>query len=115
MIYSQINNKTFSQLSIHEMLDFFVQHTFFLFMEQGRSGIKHAAKDIVDNFVTWMVIHGTISERDVKEISKEKYVEIQLTLIKAMTDGFIKEGSNGLLPAILLVTTLLANSKGSIN
>lgn len=108
MRFSSIYGKKLGDLTYQEMMQFFRQHLFFKFMDNGRLGIEVGCTDAVDNFIGHFEQKGVLKPIAIGIDVKNEFVR-DLTL--RIVDGLITNGT-GSFEAIMTGTwTAIAQYK----
>lgn len=107
MEYTEINGRKISEHALNELVDAFANHAFFLFMDQGRTGFKHAAEDIVHNLEKFAT--ETVPSLKGRTLPSETELEAIRFCTRELTDCFITTGSNGIKDAVWRTYNFICN------
>lgn len=113
MIYNEIDGKQITEHDFESLKKYFANEAFYVFVEEGRNGLKRIAADIVDN------LEANLSYRIIdckgKQLNREEHAEAVRKVTAVMLDGFVRKGSEGLISAFYsahsLVSDALRNAK----
>lgn len=105
--YVDVDGKTvkMTDLEYEKFLSFFVEEMFMKFMDSGRHGISAACNDFVDNTLY------RIAQRQKIELTfNPAEANLKRISTRIAIDGFIKDGSTGLMDAARFIYQLVYNT-----
>jgi hypothetical protein len=91
MRFSSIYGKKLGDLTYQEMMQFFMEHLFFKFMDHGRQGIANGANEAVANFIGHFEQKGVLTPITIGIDAKN---ELARDLTLRLVNSFITGGTS---------------------
>jgi len=108
MRFTTIYGKALGELTYQEMMQFFMDHIFFKFMDNGRRGIEGGANEAVTNFIGHFEQKGVLTPVTIGIDAKN---ELARDLTRRLVNSFITGGTSNWEAALTGTWTAIAQYK----